>query len=50
MNIIVMGNPVEGLTFVGPFDDPNEAGDYAADEYRNEEWWIAYVHPPKDES
>ena len=50
MNIIVMGNPIDGLTFTGPFNDAEEAGDYAADEYHHEEWWIAFVQPPKDES
>jgi hypothetical protein len=38
--IIVYGDPINGLYFVGPFDDANEAGDYASDNIDGE-WWIA---------
>lgn len=38
--IIVLGNPVRGLAFVGPFDTHQETLDYA-ESRRFDEWWIA---------
>lgn len=38
--IIVTGNPVDGLEFFGPFEDGEEAFNYA-DKNRLEEWWTA---------
>ena len=38
--IIVMGNPIDGLSFVGPFDDNYDGIEYAEKECVDGEWWI----------
>lgn len=41
-HIIVIGNPVEGFKFIGPFVTAAEAVDYADTNQRIEaDWWIA---------
>ena len=40
LHIVVVGNPVDGLTFYGPFKTEQDAID-AADRHTAEEWWIA---------
>ena len=44
--IVVVGNPVTGLSFIGPFDDEESAGDYA-DGYCSDNWQVAEVLPPE---
>lgn len=44
--IIVKGNPVDGLYFIGPFDTSEEAIDYA--ENNDSDWWIADLNPPEE--
>jgi hypothetical protein len=41
--IIVDGNPVDGLNFIGPFDTDEEAVEYAG--LYVDEWWIATIEP-----
>ena len=51
MNVIlIIGNPVDGLHFVGPFDTADEANEYAEVVYDDEEWWSVALESPKDES
>ncbi|WP_019584223.1 hypothetical protein [Thioalkalivibrio sp. ALE16] len=38
--ILVCGNPIDGLTFVGPFNDPEEAGDYAHGSDLSRDTWV----------
>lgn len=45
--IIVTGNPIDGLTFIGPFEDESEAIDYA--ETNCEEWWLGELEEPESE-
>jgi hypothetical protein len=47
--ILVIGNPMDGIRFVGPFPDSVEANDYADEKYHGEEWWAARIDPPVDE-
>lgn len=38
--LVILGNPVNGFAFVGPFDSHSEAGVYA--ERRGfDQWWVA---------
>ena len=46
MVIIITGNPVDGFTFIGPFNDSEEADAYAVEKLRGEEWWIADMSEP----
>jgi hypothetical protein len=47
MYIIITGNPVMGFTFHGPFDDSNEAMDYA--DQVGDEWWVTQLTAPEAE-
>jgi hypothetical protein len=43
--IVVHGNPVDGLEFFGPFENPEEAYAWAATICLLE-WWVILVHDP----
>jgi len=42
-HIIVTGNPIDGLHFIGPFESAAEATDAAATFVGD--WWIAPLEP-----
>lgn len=48
-HIIVQGNPLDGFTFTGPFAGPVTAVEYADDANLKGEWWIAPLHPPRED-
>ena len=40
--VLIVGNPVDGLRFVGPFDNGSDAVDFAGNHVASEEdWWIS---------
>ena len=39
--ILVIGNPVDGLRFVGRFDTPTDASDYGDQAFGDQTWWVA---------
>lgn len=43
--ILVFGNVVSGLTFVGPFEDVDRAAKYGGN-FNDEEWMIAPIGEP----
>lgn len=44
--VICTGNVCDGFKFYGPFDDANEAVDFASDNY--EQWDVIPIEPPKE--
>ncbi len=40
MHIILVGNPVDGVTALGPFDTGDDALCYAEDYLRDEDFWV----------
>lgn len=38
MYIVIVGNVVDGLSFIGPFDDGEEANEFAEHEFNGLEW------------
>ena len=44
--IVVSGNPITGLSFIGPFDNEDAAGDYGGG-YCLEHWEVAELLPPE---
>lgn len=46
MQIIVTGNPVDGLTFIGPFPDGEVSEDFLEP---LDEWWIAALGAPEQD-
>lgn len=47
MIIIIKGNPVDGLEYIGPFPDLTTAGEYA-DKIGNSDWWITRLTAPEE--
>lgn len=43
--VIVIGNPIDGISLYGPFDDIEEAHEWA--ENNSDEWWCAMLYEPK---
>ena len=50
MAIIVIGNPIDGLSFVGPFPSTMEAIEFANTDphMHDHEWWVAPLEGPGD--
>lgn len=42
-HIVVTGNPVDGLTFTGPFDNHDDALMYAETRLTGDYWWVAPI-------
>lgn len=47
MPFIITGNPVEGFEYIGPFETPGEAIEWATNNC-HKEWWQAGLVNPKD--
>ena len=45
--ILVVGNVVDGLNFIGPFDDEELATEYVTKNKITEEWSIAELEDPE---
>ena len=43
--IVVVGNMSDGFTFHGPFDNFDEAAEWAMDETES---WVATLYPPEE--
>lgn len=44
--VVSMGDPFNGLTLHGPFEDANTAGEWAGENYKNETWTVVQVREP----
>lgn len=44
--VVLIGNPVEGVTCVGPFDTADRALDYANIHLTNEDCWLMAISSP----
>ncbi len=46
--VIVLGNPIDGLTLLGPFDKCDTANDYAdqTSNIRNDIWCVVELESP----
>lgn len=44
-HVIVTGNPFDGLTLIGPFDNHEAALTYADTHTFEWDWWVVPVHP-----
>lgn len=46
--VLVVGDPISGITIIGPFNSSRKAADYAERDQmlRNETWWIAPLTGP----
>ena len=45
MVILLIGNIQDGLTFVGPFDSPEKAEEYATQTITRD-WQVVLIHKP----
>lgn len=48
MHVIMTGNPADGFAVIGPFNNAEEASEYADEHFREEEWWLLPLHAPED--
>ena len=48
MLLVVTGNPVDGFSHVGPFEDYETASEYA-DRRMDSDWWIVPLNSPEAE-
>lgn len=44
--VLVLGNPVTGFSFVGPFDRGDDAAEYMYRTHYEGDWWIAVMTEP----
>ena len=44
--IVIMGNPVDGFTHIGPFDSFEDGTDYMEEERGNPDMWLALLQKP----
>ncbi len=47
--MIMYGNVVDGMKFIGPFDSGEDALGYAEMELTPEDWWIVPLQSPSQE-
>ena len=45
--VLVVGNPVDGLTFIGPFDDREDAIHQGDDYHHHEHWLVVPLKAPR---
>ncbi len=43
--ILIYGNPIDGFSYVGPFDSRDDASQYAEDD-APADWWIVTLDAP----
>ena len=43
MFVVISGNPFDGMTIHGPFDDGEAANDWADSNIKNDTWWVMEV-------
>jgi hypothetical protein len=46
MIIAIVGNPVEGFDYYGPFDDMGTAVEWCEDMIVTGDWWVSLVESP----
>lgn len=44
--VVIVGDPVLGLKFFGPFEDADEAMTWADQEHDDQSWWVADMEMP----
>ncbi len=47
--VVIIGNPVDGVTLHGPFGDPEDAAAWA-EWHANDNWMLAELKEPKEEA
>lgn len=47
MFIIAYGDPIDGMSFVGPFEDDDGLDEYARDNLQDSNWWIVKLEKPE---
>jgi hypothetical protein len=49
VNIIIVGNPVQGFKYEGPFASDEDAETYGDKHHFTEEWWVVELVLEEDE-
>ena len=48
-HVVVVGNPLDGLILIGPFDGQHEAMEFVNRDEPDSDWWVAPVESPDPE-
>lgn len=46
--VVLTGNPIDGLSVYGPFEDAEAANEFADGCLRGNEWWSVTLHAPEE--
>lgn len=46
--VVMVGNPVDGISLFGAFDDVEAANQWAEDTIKNETWWVVRINAPEE--
>lgn len=46
--VVVAGNPFDGMTIFGPFNNGDEAEYWADDNVRDTDWWLVALTSPEE--
>lgn len=45
--VVVVGNPFDGIRLIGPFEDGNDANEWADENCDTEDWWVVNIIDPQ---
>ncbi len=48
--VVAKGNPLDGITLYGPFEDSDSALEWAECNDREGDWWIVTVNSPEEDN
>lgn len=43
-SVLIVGDPIDGITLYGPFSNGERAVEYAEQRFRSETWWATELH------
>lgn len=47
---IIAGNPIDGITLIGPFEDDDSLNTYADNNLRLTDWWVITPESPEEDA
>lgn len=46
--VVAKGNPLDGITLYGPFDDEDTAIEWSESNDTEGDWWVVILHTPEE--
>jgi hypothetical protein len=44
MHILIVGNPMDGFSYFGPFESVEDAIEYGEKNFAEDEWWVSELN------